>query len=514
MNHREGGWPSYVKTENKEAKAKFLSRVCKEDMFKFTTIKLAQTISKVLKENNTVNLEQIYFSAGDHNQNFEDDGDGKDQVTVICKLKDFSKRRRPVSCLSWQNESLAVSHCSSQFLGCYSPETRDAKAAYICDISVSSCYSTELVGPGHITVLEFNERNASLLAAGCYDGQVCFFDQRTPQRWAGLIDFNNSHRDAVYGIKWVGKSGAEFLTGSQDGLVKWWDVRKFVSPTREYVVSCDEGEEDVGRADSLSCLSFEPTIPSKFQMGTNQGNVISCRLTPKVGTSSLLLSAWRKCYHSPVMTVERNPAYPKYFLTVGGDTAKVWCEDLKTDHIMATVPSPARLSCGAWSPSRLSMFYSARLDGFLDFWDFVLGQRSPLLSLKMSDYPLHCLKVERTGRLLAVGAGEGSTSIVSIPPGLASCSKQHRNTGLDMLERETRRERILENRSKAIKIAQRRSMMMAKRREVAPLDYNLGIEKAEKTFFETVKNLKLERERNKFPVENLLLNYANPTNGH
>ena len=297
MNHTEGGWPSYVKTENKEAKNKYLSRVMKEDLFKFTTIKLAQTISKLLKENNTVNLEQIYFTDERENGKIFDDTDSKARVTIICKLKDFSQRRRPVSCLSWQKSStspggvVAVSHCSPVFQGCHGETCCDG---YISDISVSSCYKTLLAGPGHITALEFNEREVSLLAAGCYDGQVCFFDERTGPGHVGLTDFSNSHRDAVYGIKWVGKSGVEFLTGSQDGLVKWWDVRKFVRPTREFVVSCHEEEQDLQTADSLSCLSFEQTIPSKFMMGTNQGNVISCRLSPKQGTNSQLLAAWNK----------------------------------------------------------------------------------------------------------------------------------------------------------------------------------------------------------------------------
>ena len=94
------------------------------------------------------------------------------------------------------------------------------------------------------------------------------------------------------------------------------------------------------------------------------------------------------------MTVERNPFYPKYFLTVGGDTNKVWCEDLKADNILTMAASQARLSCGAWSPTRLSMFFTARLDGFLDFWDFVLAQSEPVTCLKVADYPLLSLRVE------------------------------------------------------------------------------------------------------------------------
>ena len=31
----------------------------------------------------------------------------------------------------------------------------------------------------------------------------------------------------------------------------------------------------------------------------------------------------------PVYTVKRNPFFPKYFLTVGDWTARVWCEDVR-----------------------------------------------------------------------------------------------------------------------------------------------------------------------------------------
>ena len=59
-------------------------------------------------------------------------------------------------------------------------------------------------------------------------------------------------------------------------------------------LGCEEEDEGLEMADSLSCLSFEQTIPSKFMMGTNQGNVISCRLSPKQGTNSQLLASWKK----------------------------------------------------------------------------------------------------------------------------------------------------------------------------------------------------------------------------
>ena len=52
------------------------------------------------------------------------------------------------------------------------------------------------------------------------------------------------------------------------------------------------------------------------------------------------------------MTVERNPFYPKNFLTVGDNTCKIWSEDLKSSAIMWMKPAAVRLTGGAWSPAR------------------------------------------------------------------------------------------------------------------------------------------------------------------
>ena len=61
-------------------------------------------------------------------------------------------------------------------------------------------------------------------------------------------------------------------------------------------------------------------------------------------------------------------------------------------------------------------------------------------------------QVHDAGRLVGVGSGDGSTSLVRLDQTLINCSKNERNSALDMLEREGRKERILENRAKAIKV--------------------------------------------------------------
>ena len=103
----------------------------------------------------------------------------------------------------------------------------------------------------------------------------------------------------------------------------------------------------------------------------------------KAGTNDMVLGEFESCHQgqleiqiiksnkhyiamiSPgkVMAVDRNPFYPKNFLTIGDTTTKIWCEDLKTSAIMWMKPSMARLTGGGWSPTKISVFFTTRVDG-------------------------------------------------------------------------------------------------------------------------------------------------------
>ena len=65
-----------------------------------------------------------------------------------------------------------------------------------------------------------------------------------------------------------------------------------------------------------------------------------------------------------------------------------------------------------------------RMDGCLDCWDILYQQRAPLLSVKVSDEPLHTLKVHEGGCLVATGCDGGNVALLELAEGLASA---HRN---------------------------------------------------------------------------------------
>ena len=249
-----------------------------------------------------------------------------------------------------------------------------------------------LASPDHLTAVDYNEKTPSLVGGACYRGQVCWWDDRSGPAPEGVTSFESSHHDAVYFLRWMGKMGNEFFTGSADGFVKWWDIRNIKDPVNE-VLLLPSGKTNPEFSLGINCLSYEPTISSKFLVGTDQGSVVSCRMQPKQGTNEMILAEFDHCHFAKIMSVDRNPFYPKNFLTVGDNTCKIWCEDLKSSSIMWMKPSRERLTGGAWSPTKISVFFTSRLDGVVEVWDFLHNQREPILSIKVADYPLNCIKV-------------------------------------------------------------------------------------------------------------------------
>ena len=101
------------------------------------------------------------------------------------------------------------------------------------------------------------------------------------------------------------------------------------------------------------CLEYEPTMPTKFMVGTEQGTIITCNRKAKTAADKIaaLYQSYRfvniyvnifwhhfwsptKYFSGPVTKITRNPFNPKYFLTVGEWMARVWSEDIKDSAII------------------------------------------------------------------------------------------------------------------------------------------------------------------------------------
>lgn len=188
-----------------------------------------------------------------------------------------------------------------------------------------------------------------------------------------------SHHDPVYDVYWLtlGKTGTECVSSSTDGQLLWWDINKKSEHNIQHPVDSVLLQEDVPQQDGttkqkvLGGTSLEYSAdagPLKYLIGTEQGYVLQAnkRKTIEIQQRYGLESGK---HHGPVYSLYRNPAHPKYFLSVGDWCAKIWSEEQKSP-IMQTRYHSAYLTDGCWSPTRAGLFFLTRIDGFLDVWDF------------------------------------------------------------------------------------------------------------------------------------------------
>ncbi|KAF6093358.1 dynein axonemal intermediate chain 2 [Phyllostomus discolor] len=266
----------------------------------------------------------------------------------------------------------------------------------------------------------------------------------------------------------------------------WWDIRKLSEPT-EVVIMDITKKEQLDNALGAISLEFEATLPTKFMVGTEQGVVISCNRKAKTSAEKIVCTF--SGHHGPVYALQRNPFYPKNFLTVGDWTARIWSEDSRESSIMWTKYHMAYLTDGAWSPVRPAVFFTTKMDGTLDIWDFVFKQCDPALSLKVCDEALFCLRVQDNGCFVACGSQLGTTTLLEVSSGLCTLQRNEKNIASSIFERETRREKILEARHREMRLKEKGKSDGKEeelREEETAVDLEELVGKAEEEFFDII----------------------------
>lgn len=85
------------------------------------------------------------------------------------------------------------------------------------------------------------------------------------------------------------------------------------------------------------------------------------------------------------------------------------------------------LSDAQWSPVRPGVFFTTKMDGTLDVWDFIFKQNDPTLNIQICDEPLNSLRVQEYGRLVATGSQSGTITLLELSNGLCSMQRNEKN---------------------------------------------------------------------------------------
>uniref|UniRef100_A0A3Q3XBQ1 Uncharacterized protein n=1 Tax=Mola mola TaxID=94237 RepID=A0A3Q3XBQ1_MOLML len=485
INHVEGGWPKDINPTEVEQTIRFRKKVEKDECYVNSILHLGSVMEHCIRQNNAVDIYQEYF---EDEEDVEED-QAPPSAKTINIFRDPNEVKRTVSGLSWHpdgSRKLAAAYSCLEF----QKTTRDMSLdSYIWDIENPNRPEMTLKPASALVCLEYNPKDSHTLVGGCYNGQIAYWDTRRGSQWVEVSSAEQSHSDPVYKIIWLqSKTGTDAFSASTDGQVLWWDVRKLSEPTERLVLDLNK-EGNMDRALGGVSLEFESTMPTKFMVGTEQGVVMSCNRKAKTLAEKIVCTY--DGHHGPVYALQRNPFFPKNFLTVGDWTARIWSEDIKESSIMWTRYQMSFLMDACWSPVRPSVFFTVKMDGMLDVWDVLFKQNDPTLSLKVCDEALYSLRVQDNGRLLACGSRQGGATLLEVCPELSTLQKNEKSLLAAMFERETKREKILEARQREIRLKERSRSEQSREDDAGREDGEEGpdqlIARAERDFYSMVE---------------------------
>lgn len=439
--HTEGGWPRDIDVSEAEHTIRYRKKVEKSEEYGHAVKNMGESMEHVIKQNNAIDIYEEYFSGvvADHSSE-------PPSARTLTVFRDPNQFKRTATSLSWHPDGakkLAVAYSCLQFQ--QTPEGAST-TSYIWDVENPNFPEQEIQPASPLCCLEYNPKDPHVLVGGCYNGLISFWDTRKGPLPVDSSLIERSHRDPVYDVTWIqSKTSTECFSVSTDGRVLWWDIRKLGEPTDSLQLNPRNDGSLLGGV----TLDYDVTLPTKFMVGTEQGTVLSCSRKSKTPQDRIV--AQYPGHHGPIYSLQRNPFFPKYFLTVGDWTARIWNEDIRTP-IMATKYHMSYLTDGSWSPTRPGVFLTTKMDGTLDIWDYLYKQNDPMLSLKIGDAPLHTLRIQDQGKFVAVGASDGATTLLQLADGLRFLQANEKQSISQMLERESKREKNLESRAKELRM--------------------------------------------------------------
>ncbi|BFZ03253.1 hypothetical protein BsWGS_06292 [Bradybaena similaris] len=446
VNHTEGGWPKDVNPQEVEQVTRYRKKVEKDEGYISAIQELGTIMEHCIKQNNAIDIYEDYFEDTDT----EDLSEAASAKTINV-FRDPNEVKRTATYISWYPDGprkLAVAYCNLRFQSSAPGTSMDS---YIWDIENPNKPEMIIKPVSPLVCLEYNPKDSHILIGGCYNGQIAFWDTRKSSQPIELTPVEQSHREPAYKTLWIqSKTGTECFSTSTDGQVLWWDVRKMGEPTdRMYL----DKKQEAHNAQGAYCLEYEPTLPTKFMAGTEQGSIISCNRKAKTAMDKI--AAIFTGHTGPVYSIQRNPHFSKNFLSVGDWTARIWSEDIRESSIMWTKQYSSYLTDGCWSPVRSSVFYITKMDGSLDVWDIIFKQNNPALSLQVCDVPLHSMRINESGQFIAAGSEDGTTTLLELSESLYTQARNERSLVTNIFERETRREKILDARHREIRLKER-----------------------------------------------------------
>ncbi|KAK2959260.1 putative Dynein intermediate chain 3, ciliary [Blattamonas nauphoetae] len=449
MMHLEGGWPKDIDPTQPDSLNMFRKKVERDENFLLQLISRANSSTSVVNQNLSLDIYQTYFS--DYQADVKEDAP---KATIQAVFRDpFPHQRRWAKNIAWHPEIKTRLAAAYSILKFQSTSADLPIASHVWDINNPNNRLYDLHPTSPLCSIQYNFKDSNIIAGGCYNGVLQLWDPRKGTQPYDKTPLEVSHHDPIYKVQWLqSKTGTECATVSSDGTVKWWDIRHFDKPIEQMDLL---NKLDMSKLNGTS-MDYDPAQgPSKFMIGTEQGLVLSCNRKAKTSAEKVTPPFFG--HIGPVYSVQRNPFHSRFFMSVGDWTVKLWIDDLRSPMI-STPSDSVYLSAGQWSPTKPSLLFTAKENGYFDIYD-VITQKF-ILSQQVTETPnigLSALEVQNTGKLIATGGKNGSIYIHELSDSLCQITDTEKTDVLNVLEREAKREKNVDARKKEQQLKERQA---------------------------------------------------------
>ncbi|KAH8367825.1 hypothetical protein KR084_003263 [Drosophila pseudotakahashii] len=465
MYHNEGGWPKEVNPWDEEQTQRHRKKVEREDSWGEQVLEMIRSTMAVAEQNNTLNIYQNFFA--DLPADLAHDIRMRFRARVANVFHDLWLPSRQMNSIEWMpnNDRQFMTQFTNQFqkgerLRLVTDEPfGEANAFYVWDVKNPLKPKISYDSKEPVSLAKICPKDENNMVGGTGQGQVCLwstFKGGLPERNCPL---EVSHRETTSALCWVhSKSNTEFYSGSLDGSIKYWDTRDLKMPMQELLLE-PEPQERQSRMDShgVTVLEFEYTIPVRFIIGSDMGHVFVGNRKGMTPTETLLANY--KLFAGPVRSINRNPFFVKNFLVTGDWRARIWSEEAKDAPSTMYFRKKTQITCGAWSTGRCSLFVTGDMNGVVDFWDLLLHQRLPILSVDFK-VPIADVVFRPNGDLLAVALRNGDSHILTLDESMRQATGKEKALIAAMFEREIVRSKLLEARYDEVRL-KRKTLLLA-----------------------------------------------------
>jgi len=180
MRHFEGGWPDNIDATEPDQVDRYLKKQSKETSFKSSVKELAERVDECVKQNNTLDIFESYFSSSQE-VTLTSEPPSMKNVSVF---RDPSPIKRSVSAVNWNPEGnyLAVAYSVLRFQdGDAMGNPNFSPNSHVWDISSSINPLATLTVPSPLVSVRFNVKTPDILVGGSYNGTVHVFDIKKPR---------------------------------------------------------------------------------------------------------------------------------------------------------------------------------------------------------------------------------------------------------------------------------------------------------------------------------------------